>query len=365
MHIHALICIHVINNTIIFKNQTMKTKKNILLTGASGTVGYEVLKQLCEVKNEYEVTVFDIMSSKTIKKFKPYKEDINIVYGDISNETDLIKVCNDKDVVIHLAAIIPPLADEIPTLSYQVNVTGTKNLIRLLEVHSTNAFFLYSSSISVYGDRLNNPMITTNDKLNPSKGDQYAKTKILAENIIQNSKLDWSIFRLTAIMDGHKISKLMFHQPLKTSLEIVSPADTARAFINAIDKQAQLTKETFNLGGGENCRVIYDDFLSRSFEIYGLGKFNFPQKTFAEKNFHCGYYEDGNVLDNILNFRKDTLSNYFEKEKGKMSFFIKPIISIFNKPIKKYLKRQSEPLAAYFNKDTKLTQHYFRTDDLK
>ena len=343
----------------------METRKKILLTGASGTVGYEVLKQLCEIKNKYEVTVFDIKSRKTIKKFKPFNKEINIVYGNLNNNDDLIKVCYDKDVVIHLAAIIPPLADEKPELSHQVNVLGTENLINLLELHSPNAFFLYSSSISVYGDRLHNPMITIQDTINPSEGDEYAKTKILAENIIQNCKLDWSIFRLTAIMGGHKISKLMFHQPLKTSLEIASPEDTARAFANAMDKQEQLSKKIFNLGGGENCRIIYDDFLSNSFKIFGLGKLDFLPKTFAEKNFHCGFYEDGYVLDNILNFRKDTLTNYFENEKSKVSLFKKAIISIFNKPIKKYLQRQSEPLAAYVDQDMKMIQHYFVTDILK
>ena len=343
----------------------METRKKILLTGASGTVGYEVLKQLCEIKNKYEVTVFDIKSRKTIKKFKPFNKEINIVYGNLNNNDDLIKVCYDKDVVIHLAAIIPPLADEKPELSHQVNVLGTENLINLLELHSPNAFFLYSSSISVYGDRLHNPMITIQDTINPSEGDEYAKTKILAENIIQNCKLDWSIFRLTAIMGGHKISKLMFHQPLKTSLEIASPEDTARAFANAMDKQEQLSKKIFNLGGGENCRIIYDDFLYNSFKIFGLGKLDFLPKTFAEKNFHCGFYEDGYVLDNILNFRKDTLTNYFENEKSKVSLFKKAIISIFNKPIKKYLQRQSEPLAAYVDQDMKMIQHYFVTDILK
>ena len=343
----------------------METRKKILLTGASGTVGYEVLKQLFAIKNKYEVTVFDIKSRKTIKKFKPFNNEINIVYGNLNNNDDLIKVCYDKDVVIHLAAIIPPLADEKPELSHQVNVLGTENLINLLELHSPNAFFLYSSSISVYGDRLHNPMITIQDTINPSEGDEYAKTKILAENIIQNCKLDWSIFRLTAIMGGHKISKLMFHQPLKTSLEIASPEDTARAFANAMDKQEQLSKKIFNLGGGENCRIIYDDFLSNSFKIFGLGKLDFLPKTFAEKNFHCGFYEDGYVLDNILNFRKDTLTNYFENEKSKVSLFKKAIISIFNKPIKKYLQRQSEPLAAYVDQDMKMIQHYFVTDILK
>ncbi len=337
----------------------MKTKKKILLTGASGTVGFEVLKQLYALNHMYDITVFDVKSTTATKKFKPFNEGVNIVYGNITNDDDLSIVCFDKDVVIHLAAIIPPLADDQPALSHQVNALGTEKLIRLLELHSPNAFFLYSSSISVYGDRLHNPMITTNDAINPSEGDEYAKTKILAENMIQNSNLDWSIFRLTAIMGGHKISKLMFHQPLKTSLEIASPEDTARAFVNAIGKQAQLSKKIFNLGGGENCRIIYDDFLSQSFKILGLGELDFPPKTFAEKNFHCGYFQDGDTLNNILNFRNDTLDSYFENQRSMVSPLKKMLISFFKKPIKKYLQRQSEPLAAYVNNDAKMIQHYF------
>ena len=343
----------------------MKSKKKVLLTGASGTVGVEVLRQLYELKNKYEITVFDIKSAKSTQIFKPFKKEVNIVYGDITNENDLKKVCTDKDVVIHLAAIIPPFADEQPELANQVNTVGTEYLIRFLEQHSPNAFFIYSSSISVYGDRINNPFITTNDILKPSEGDEYAKTKIIAENIIQNSKLDWSIFRLTAIMGGHKISKLMFHQPLNTCMEIATPRDTARAFVNAIDKQEQVSKKIFNLSGGESCRVVYDDFLSKSFKIFGLGEPNFPQNTFAEKNFHCGYYKDGDVLNDILNFRKDTLEDYFENEKSKISTLKKMLASIFRNPIKKYLQKQSEPLAAYNINDKKKIQHYFRNDSLK
>ena len=158
--------------------KAMNIRKRVLLTGASGTVGLAVLKQLCSTPDKYNVTVFDIKSPKAVRKFKPFKDNIDVVYGNINNEDDLIKVCYDKDVVIHLAAIIPPLADMNPKLSYQVNVFGTENLIRLLELHSPDAYFLYSSSISVYGDRLNDPFITIKDILNPSKGDEYAKTKI-------------------------------------------------------------------------------------------------------------------------------------------------------------------------------------------
>ena len=341
----------------------MKIRKKVLLTGASGTVGFEVLKQLHTQKERFDITVFDVKSVKSKKKFHPYKKDITIIYGSICNENDINKIGTHQDIVIHLAAIIPPLADDMPELSHQVNAVGTQKLIAFLEKTSPTAFFIYSSSISVYGDRLNTPFINVNDNINPSIGDEYAKTKIEAEKTIKSSRLDWTIFRLAAIMGGHKVSKLMFHQPLKTSLEIATPEDTARAFINAIDKQEQLSKKTFNLGGGESCRMVYENFLAHSFNIYGLGELNFPLKSFAEKNFHCGYYEDGDVLNNLLDFRNDSIESYFEKEKQKLSPFKVKIISIFKNPIKSYLKKQSEPLIAYTTKDKELMQQFFESEN--
>ena len=160
-------------------------------------------------------------------------------------------------------------------------------------------------------------------------------------------------------MGGHKISKLMFHQPLNTSLEIATPEDTARAFVKAIDYQSSLSKKIFNLGGGEKCRIIYKEFLIRSFKIFGLGKLNFPEKSFAEKNFHCGFYQDGDNLEEIIKFRNDTLEDYFLKEKVKVSWLRKKTTSIFKNQIKKYLLRQSEPLQAYKNK--KEIKHYFNS----
>ena len=104
---------------------------------------------------------------------------IQIVYGDITNDNDINKISHNKDIVIHLAAIIPPLADENPDLTYQVNTIGSEKLIRSLEKYSLNAFFIYSSSIAIYGDRLKNSLININDELKPSNGDKYAITKIL------------------------------------------------------------------------------------------------------------------------------------------------------------------------------------------
>lgn len=148
----------------------------------------------------------------------------------------------------------------IQNLQKKVNVEGTRNLVQLLEHHSSNCFLIYGSSISVYGDRLENPYISVGDPLKPSPGDNYALTKIEAEGIIQKSTIGWTIFRLAAIMGGHKMSKLMFHQPLDTSLEIATPQDTARAFVKAIEKQEQLARKFLTLVAANFAESIIKDF---------------------------------------------------------------------------------------------------------
>lgn len=151
----------------------------------------------------------------------------------------------------------------------------------------------------------------------------------------------------------------MFHMPLATTMEICTPEDTARAFVNGIRKQNELEGKIFNLGGGKQCTTSYENFLQRSFNLYGLGKLNFAPNTFATQNFHCGYYVDGDVLENILHFRRDDLESYFEKTKQDISPFIKFFASIFKYPVKKYLQSKSEPLQALKENDLKLIERFF------
>lgn len=63
----------------------MKIKLKILLTEISGGIGREVLKELC-LSKEFEVTVFDIKTAYSQKRFSDFRQEIKIIYGDISNE---------------------------------------------------------------------------------------------------------------------------------------------------------------------------------------------------------------------------------------------------------------------------------------
>ena len=41
--------------------------------------------------------------------------------------------------------------------------------------------------------------------------------------------------------------------------------------------------KVFNLAGGPSCRTSYEEFLGINFRMNGLGKVDFPPKTFAER----------------------------------------------------------------------------------
>lgn len=344
------------------ENKTLR--KRILLTGASGTVGLETLQHLVQ-HTDYEITVFDVKNQKTVKKLAPFRSRVEIVYGDICNRDEVLKAAHNKDFAIHLAAVIPPLADINPELANSVNVKGTENLIYALEKNSPHCYLIFSSSISVYGDRMKNPEISITDILQPSPGDQYGETKVLCESLIQQSKLSWSIFRLAAIMGNHKISKLMFHMPLETPMEICTPQDTGRAFAKAIEHHKKLEKQIFNLGGGEDCVILYQYFLDKMFAEFGLGKADFPKKAFAEKNFHCGILKDGDDLDNILGFRQQNLKDYFEIVREKIHPLQKKFTFLFRSIIKKWLLSQSEPYHAYKNGNFKKMNHFFNQSEEK
>jgi len=335
--------------------------KSILLTGASGTVGQEVLRQLCESGADYNITVFDLETKLSKSYFKKFAGRINVVFGNLANKKDVAQVCNGKDFIIHLAAVIPPLADKQPALAKAVNVEGTRNLIESVEEKSPGAFFLYSSSISVYGDRCTDPFIKVTDPLHPSDRDEYALTKIEAEKRVMNSRLRWSIFRLTAIMgiNNHKVSEIMFHMPLESKMEIATPGDTGRAFVNAIGCTDELAGKIFNLSGGEKCRITYNEFLSRAFQIFGLGKLDFRENSFAGRNFHCGYYADGDILNNIIDFRRETIDDYFITLRKNVSMFQKIPTIVFRRIIKQNLQKKSEPLAAIQTNNKKDIDHYF------
>jgi nucleoside-diphosphate-sugar epimerase len=334
------------------------TMKKILLTGASGNVGYQTLLML--LQSGYEITALDLFNKKNKKLLEKFKNKIKIIYGSINDAELVERAVEDKDVVIHLAAIIPPLADKKQNLAKKVNYEGTETLVRAIREKNPSCFLIFSSSISVYGDRTEDFWIKVGDQINISEGDYYALTKVVTEKMIRESGIDYTIFRFSAIMGLPHTDPLMFHMPLDTKLEIASSRTTAQALVKACAHTAELNKKTFNLGGGESCRTDYKSFLTEMLKIYGLNFKYFKTGAFAEKNFHCGYYEDSHLLNDILDFQNESLEDYYAYVKANTPKFIKFLTMIAARPVAYFLCKNSEPYLAKKKKIKTEIARYFR-----
>ena len=155
----------------------------------------------------------------------------------------------------------------------------------------------------------------------------------------------------------------MFHMPLETPMEICTPKDTGRAFAKAARHQKKLENQIFNLGGGEQCVISYGSFLDKMFAAFGLGEADFPQKAFAEKNFHCGIFKDGGDLESILVFRQQNLQDYFMMVRRQIHPLQKCVTFLFRSVIKKWLLSRSEPYQAYKKGNLIQMNHFFNPID--
>ena len=289
----------------------MTTK--VLLTGAFGNVGTSTMEEL--LKGDFDITIFELKSPKNRISARKLKNKAMIIWGDLRKKEDLIPAIIGKDVVIHVGAIIPPLADLRPKLAEAVNVGGTQNIVSIIKEKSPNTKLIFTSSISVYGDRVRNPFIKTSDPLKPSKGDEYAVTKIKAENMIKESGIDYAIFRLTYIVEPYRVQfqPTMFKMPLETSLEVCHSKDVGLALTNAAASE-DIWGGTYHIAGGEKCRITYKEYLDDMTEIFGLGRELLPAEAFSEEGYHCGYM-DTNDGEDKLHYQRYSLRDIYESMK--------------------------------------------------
>ncbi|MBU7015551.1 MAG: NAD(P)-dependent oxidoreductase [Theionarchaea archaeon] len=288
----------------------------ILLTGAFGNVGRSTLKAL--IKKGYFVRVFDVYTDQTTVRAQEFEDhpQVEMFWGDLCDKEDVLTALDETiDVVIHVAAIIPPLADKRPEFARAVNVGGTANILAAMESLDRSPRLIYTSSISVYGDRVKTPFIQVTDPVAPNDDDEYAQTKLEAEKRITGSAVEWAIFRLTYIVSPEKLEMdpLMFHMPLETSIEICHTEDVGVALANAVTCD-EIWGGIYHIAGGEKCRTTYKEYIQTMMEIFGLGSQCLPEEAFSTGKFHCGFM-DTSRSQALLKYQHHTLEDYYREVK--------------------------------------------------
>jgi len=145
----------------------MIRKKSILISGAGGEVGSELIKTLANRENINIITLdTHPITSQISNKISDQ------ITGNIldKNLLDQINLEYEIKEIYHLAAILSTRAELSPDIAHDVNVNGTINFLELALKQSRSQAkrikFFFPSSIAVYGVN-NNKVCTENEYLNP------------------------------------------------------------------------------------------------------------------------------------------------------------------------------------------------------
>lgn len=281
----------------------------ILITGVCGNVGASTLTAL--LRGGHEVVGVDIENRKNLRFSQKQRNNARFVFGDIRSAQFLRSLLPGVDAVIHLAAIIPPLTDRDPLFAESVNVGATRTLVGEIGKRASPPLLVFTSSIAVYGDRINTPFIREHDELRPSPGDHYALHKIECERIIRGSAIPWTILRLSYIVSTDRLimDPILFAMPQATAIEPCMTAD-AGAACAAAAVRPDLSGRTFLIAGGVRNRTMYRDYLDTMFRAFGLGGNFLPDEAFAHAGFHCGFM-DTEVSERELCYQHENLVEFY------------------------------------------------------
>jgi len=169
----------------------------VFVTGGAGFIGKYLVKKLLD--QGHEITIFDNFSNSSKEKLKQELENIQIIEGDIRNMDRISECLQNYDIVIHLAAKIS-VTDSIknPKETFEINVEGTKNVLKACAKQNVKKFVALSSA-AVYGNNLESEKILSEiNDTNPIS--PYGESKLEMEKIIKEfceiSKISGIVLRL-------------------------------------------------------------------------------------------------------------------------------------------------------------------------
>lgn len=280
--------------------------KRVLVTGASGMVGMQVLKYLLS-EGKYEITALDLKNKYTIKTLKKYKKRINIIYGDITDNILMDALVKDQDIVIHLAAIPISLANINETLANDIEYKGCENIIRSICYYNPHCHLFYASSTSLYKLK---ELSNINSKISLNEDDYYLKVKLLIEKLIKDKLDNYTIYRLPIILGDLRNDKFIWNGILNQNINYITREDAAYSFVRGINYLDKINKNTYNVIDEGN--ILYKDLINNILNIYGYNLDYIFSKLFLEKNYYSPMVSDGDILQNIIDYQNNTLNDYYK-----------------------------------------------------
>jgi len=158
--------------------------RRVVVIGGAGLIGSHTVDQLLQ-EDVKEVVIFDNFLRGSIENLSEAIKDPRIrlfeAGGDITKTDILASALKEGDAVFHFAALWLLHCHDYPRSAFDVNVAGTFNVMEAC-VQKGVERLVYSSSASVYGDALHEPMTEDHPFNNKNF---YGATKICAEAMLR------------------------------------------------------------------------------------------------------------------------------------------------------------------------------------
>ncbi|MCD8323851.1 MAG: NAD-dependent epimerase/dehydratase family protein [Clostridiales bacterium] len=242
----------------------------------------------------------------------------------MSDEVLCEKLVEGCDMVINMAAVIPPRSDKDPDASYQCNQLGAMHLTDAISKMKNQAKFIHISTVALYGNRtLEHPWGRVGDPLLPSAFDPYAMHKLIGECYVLESNIKYkTVLRQTAMLYPEIIfanisDGLLYHTVLNGPLEWVTAKDSGTLIKNIVKAEIEGTNGVFwnniyDISGGEcNRRTGYDTFADGFKIMGGSPKAYVCPCECATRNFHGLWYADGAELEKSYHYRSESVDGFW------------------------------------------------------
>lgn len=295
--------------------------KKVLVTGAAGTVGVYVAKYLL-AEGKYEVTLLDLKNKTVFNRLKRFKKRANIIYGDVTDRVLMEALVKDHDYIIHLASSRVPLADMKSGLANVIDYEGSENIIRAITYYNPKCHLFYASTTSMYKD-IKNPSVKS--KINLTEFDYFDNAKFKTEKLIKEKLKNYTIYRVPLVLCDPLEENFIYHINKNDEINFITKEDCAYAFVKGINYVDKLNKKTYNLANEES--IIYKKLLNKVLEINGISWKYIMSRLFVEKNYYSPVCSDTFELEEIINYRSDSLNEYYGRlrsrsKKRKISKFL-------------------------------------------
>ena len=284
------------------------------VTGATGTMGQETVKQLLARSPRFKVRVLVRPSDKNRALLKKMAHPmLEVVWGDMADFACVKRCVAGSDYVLHIGAMVSPAADKYPEKTLYTNIGSTLAIIKAIQEqpNADDIHLVYVGTVAETGDRQYPvQMGRCGDPINPSIHDYYAISKVFSEFAVFESGLKhWVSIRQTGqypTNDGAGEEPIIFHQPPNNVLEWSTSIESGICMANICENWVpeSFWRKAYNLSSGKGWRFTCWEFTNLMMEGMGMTFADTQDpRRMAKYNFHGHYFSDADVLNDILHFR--------------------------------------------------------------